>query len=687
MKQTRSIFFIKFVFLMVIFSFLTTGHSSLWATKRGTPVLARVEVMEMLEDLGLPVYAHLQDAGGKDYALVIAPQIQLNEAGVCYRILDKNARGADYFIITMFPTNKPVQADQLDNVLHDDGQKVIIRSTFQKIEPLIKSGFDVQWLGNTPMVLGTAPQQSEAVLLAVDYNAAIAQMINQVTSNTVETYTKNLSGENPVNVGGSDYTITTRYTDSGIPIEKATQYLYEFMQDVGLTVSYHNWSSTYYSGRNVIGELTGSTLPEEIVLITAHLDCMPTGLTAPGADDNASGSVGVMMSAELLSQYQFKRTVRFVFFTGEEQWLLGSSAYADMVYQNGENIVAVYNMDMIGYDAVGEPYLRLHTRTTSSSGYTGDLAIANTFVDVVNVYSLSDDLSPIIDPDGITQSDHSSFWNKGYSAILGIEDTDDDITPYYHMTTDTVSTLNLTYFTNFVKAAVGTAGHLAQIDDGVLIADFTASPTSGEAPLTVNFTDLSTNDPDTWDWIFEGGTPGTSAQQHPTITYNTAGTYTVTLTASNASESDSETKVDYITVLIEDVCTGTITNPGFETGTLSGWTQVGDVSITSESYTGSYGVSTNGTNSSVEQVVVDLCENTAYTISCWGKAKSQAGVYLGVKNYGGTEQTVQFKDNRNFVMKSITFTTGASNTSATIFFIKTGSKFDGIGDDFEIVKN
>jgi hypothetical protein len=134
-------------------------------------------------------------------------------------------------------------------------------------------------------------------------------------------------------------------------------------------------------------------------------------------------------------------------------------------------------------------------------------------------------------------------------------------------------------------------------------------------------------------------------------------------------------------------CQGIIINPGFETGTTLGWTETGDVSITSNAHSGSYAVSLDGADSSVEQVITDLCAGTPYTVSCWGKARSTADVYLGVKNYGGTEQTVQFTDFRNFVKKSITFTTGAANTSAAIFFIKMDSRFTGTGDDFEIIQN
>ncbi len=78
------------------------------------------------------------------------------------------------------------------------------------------------------------------------------------------------------------------------------------------------------------------------------------------------------------------------------------------------------------------------------------------------------------------------------------------------------------------------------------IADFTANTTSISEGGTVNFTDLSSNEPSNWSWNFGNGT--TSAAQNPSATYNTAGTYTVSLTASNSAGSDTETKTGYITV-------------------------------------------------------------------------------------------------------------------------------------------
>jgi len=78
------------------------------------------------------------------------------------------------------------------------------------------------------------------------------------------------------------------------------------------------------------------------------------------------------------------------------------------------------------------------------------------------------------------------------------------------------------------------------------VANFTGTPLTGGAPLTVNFTDTSTNSPTSWAWTFGDG--GTSTVKNPSHVYTAQGTYTVSLTAINASGSGSITKTNYITV-------------------------------------------------------------------------------------------------------------------------------------------
>jgi PKD repeat protein len=89
------------------------------------------------------------------------------------------------------------------------------------------------------------------------------------------------------------------------------------------------------------------------------------------------------------------------------------------------------------------------------------------------------------------------------------------------------------------------------------IANFTAAPTSGDAPLTVNFTDQSTGAPTSWTWNFGDGTGAT--EQNVSHTYTSAGNYTVKLTVANAGGSDSEVKTEYITVSLAETRDFTIT--------------------------------------------------------------------------------------------------------------------------------
>ena len=162
----------------------------------------------------------------------------------------------------------------------------------------------------------------------------------------------------------------------------ANTYMIERLARLGLNVTTHTWNAS--RPPNVIAEKPGLDPNAGIVIICAHLDSTsgsPSTL-APGADDNGSGSVAVLLAAELLAHYNFDATLRFVLFTGEEQGLYGSAAYAQLV-QN-QDIRGVLNMDMIAWDNLGGPDMDIHSRST----VPGNTALANLFADVVSAYEL-----------------------------------------------------------------------------------------------------------------------------------------------------------------------------------------------------------------------------------------------------------------------------------------------------------
>jgi PKD repeat protein len=172
------------------------------------------------------------------------------------------------------------------------------------------------------------------------------------------------------------------------------------------------------------------------------------------------------------------------------------------------------------------------------------------------------------------------------------------------------------------------------------VAAFSGTPTSGYAPLTVVFTDASTNNPTSWSWIFGDG--GTSTAQNPSHTYTAAGTYTVTLTATNAYGSDSETKTGYITAnavsqYCDDFADANITDWLNKTGT---WTATGGYMKGNSTTTNAKTTSPFGTFSTAT-ITSDIRMNT-------GRSQRKARIIFGYTN-ASNYRYVEFDDVSNRV--------------------------------------
>ncbi|MCC6129149.1 MAG: Zn-dependent exopeptidase M28 [Acidobacteria bacterium] len=441
------------VLLTLVFFLPAGGFAS--GIPAGTSLVA-VEAAAGIRSLDLPVYAHLTGSDGKEYALCL---VQASEAGKPGRtLLAREAGGKEYLIALARRAGAREAARRLFDVLWDDGRHIVLAGAPGRADELSAMGFDIDWLADSPIDVKTVPVPPASGTPA--YDERVQAIVDAIQAPQMDTILAGLSGDSAVTISGTPYTITTRNTRSGTPIQKATQYVFERLSSLGLSVSFHDWTYSSTSNRNVIAEKAGTTRSSEIVLITAHLDDMPSSGPAPGADDNGSGSAAVLRIAEVLNAHTFERTIRFVLFTGEEQGLYGSRVYANLVSANQENVVAVLNMDMIAWDAIGGPVVQIHTRTSASAGYAADKAIFELFAAVVSQYGLSSVLQPSLAADGESASDHSSFWAKGYPAVLAIEDDYADFNPYYHTSNDKRQNTNLAYFTAFTKAAAGTAALL-----------------------------------------------------------------------------------------------------------------------------------------------------------------------------------------------------------------------------------
>ncbi|MBK9333765.1 MAG: M28 family peptidase [Ignavibacteria bacterium] len=274
----------------------------------------------------------------------------------------------------------------------------------------------------------------------ISYNNFVASVMSQVSADSVYKYERQLSGDTSCIIGGSAYTILSRHYSTQGNI-KAAQYILEKFQSFGLSAWYQNINSTMI---NVLAKKTGNKYPNQYVIICAHYDDMPSGTLAPGADDNASGTVAVIEAARLLSGLDLPFTILFAAWDEEERGLLGSKAYADSAYIRGDSIIAVLNFDMIAYDGNNDGALDINTNT-------GSMSLANEFRQIVNLYQ------PLLMPQITTSlnggSDHQSFQQRGYKAILSIEDNS-DFTPFYHTVNDAYSSLNKPYFVRMVEAGI-----------------------------------------------------------------------------------------------------------------------------------------------------------------------------------------------------------------------------------------
>jgi PKD repeat protein len=481
---------LSFIFILTLLSgFIGSPQSPALASDSDPTALVSVPLADdtaltRFEATSLPAYARLDGSQGT-YLLAGADragQQALDAAGLPYTLLDADLSGASYYLAAQMSGQPRPDWSAYGILLFDHGSQALLRTSTAQAERLSLAGAELTAITLDPKPLHPAQAQADFPDV-IEPDPVVQVVIDQVDQDQVSYYDRQMAGEIPVWVDGDWYTLYTRYTWSGEPIQKATHWVGQHMQDLGLDVEYHVWDDE--TNPNVIGQITGLSNPDDIFIIGGHLD---TVQGAPGADDNGSGSTATLLAADILSQFQWDCTLRFALWTGEEQGMLGSYQYAQQAYENGENILGYLNLDMLAWNTIGsDPDINLIY--SSSMPETHDMALL--FADVIDAYDLN--LIPTFGT-GISGSDHSSFWQFGYNAILGIEDDlGDDFNPYYHSPQDTPEHTDLEYFTNFTKAALATFVHMSgcmissvgQLD-GTVTAEASGDPVEGAAVAASN---------------------------------------------------------------------------------------------------------------------------------------------------------------------------------------------------------
>jgi len=303
----------------------------------------------------------------------------------------------------------------------------------------------------------------------------VQQIVDSANQDSLMYFVKELSGNVPTIINGTLQTIVSRnkYQPGNALAET---YIKQKLQYYGLTTSIQSFSST---GKNVLGIQVGAEFPNQKYIICAHYDDMPSGTTAPGADDNASGTSAVLEAARIFSQYSFPFTIVYALWDEEEQGLVGSNYYADQAASSGDSIIGVINMDMIAYDSDNDMAANIHTRSVGTS-----LELYDKMVEVNSLYGIN--LNLIEYNPGSEYSDHASFWNAGYGAILLIED-DADFNAYYHSVNDLITHFNHAYYLKSAKLSYATLASFAlNLNMQIIHTPFASIDYSQDIELTAN---------------------------------------------------------------------------------------------------------------------------------------------------------------------------------------------------------
>jgi len=188
---------------------------------------------------------------------------------------------------------------------------------------------------------------------------------------------------------------------------------------------------------NLIAVKTGTTRPDEYVVIGGHYDSISTenfhdpDAYAPGADDNATGVAGVLEAARILAPIDLERSVIFALWSGEETGLRGSRAWVADAVAAEMDIVVYLNMDVIGYTDEDPPVAIVYSDSTSLAvgGLMKDLIINHT------PYGCVTTVQPI------GASDQNSFWEQGINVL----DTSSGAgwSPYHHTPNDIIDHVDL----------------------------------------------------------------------------------------------------------------------------------------------------------------------------------------------------------------------------------------------------
>jgi len=260
-------------------------------------------------------------------------------------------------------------------------------------------------------------------------------------------------------------------------LEAAAQYIEKSLAGLGYAVATQRFPSGPLEVRNIEVEVKGSARASEVVIVGAHYDSV---LGAPGANDNGSGVAAVIELARLLRRSGPARTLRFVTFVNEEPPFshsdaMGSRHYTRRARERGENIVAMFSLETIGYysEAPGSqrypfPLGFFFPSTGNFVAFVSNLSSRALLHEALASFRRHAGFpsegvaAPAFIP-GVDWSDHWSFWQEGWPALM-VTDTAPYRYPHYHSGEDTPDKVDYERLARVVTGLHGMLRELVRVE-------------------------------------------------------------------------------------------------------------------------------------------------------------------------------------------------------------------------------
>ncbi|KAJ3411643.1 hypothetical protein HDV05_001908 [Chytridiales sp. JEL 0842] len=243
----------------------------------------------------------------------------------------------------------------------------------------------------------------------------------------------------------------------------SAQWIFERASEIAASsesdINVRQFSHPGYDQVSVIARIEGSVPGAPLVVLGGHQDSInrtsPLNGTAPGADDDGTGSTSLYEAFRILAGAGFKpqRPIEFQWYAGEEVGLLGSQNIAQTYRNTSVPVAGMLQLDMTGYAPEGKtPNMAIITDFT-------DPALTSFLKTLVETY-IED--APWKDRTcGYACSDHASWFRNGFKSCYAFEGIRGESSPFIHTEKDTIETVNFTHVARFTKLAIAYAIELS----------------------------------------------------------------------------------------------------------------------------------------------------------------------------------------------------------------------------------